>query len=100
MKMAKTVLVIDDDPTQRRLLTAAVEKAGFKTFPSVGNFVLIEFPEDAGRTSAEADAFLRGEGIVIRDVNVYGLPTCLRASIGTVEQNDDLIAAIEKFSKS
>lgn len=27
--MAKTVLVIDDDPTQRRLLQAAVEKAGF-----------------------------------------------------------------------
>jgi DNA-binding NtrC family response regulator len=27
--MAKTVLVIDDDPTQRRLLSAAVEKAGF-----------------------------------------------------------------------
>ena len=78
----------------------AVEKAGFKTFPSVGNFVLIEFPEEAGRTSAEADAFLRQEGIVIRDVNVYGLPTCLRASIGTTEQNDDLIAAIEKFSKS
>lgn len=78
----------------------AVEKAGFKTFPSVGNFLLIEFPEEAGRTSAEADAFLREEGIVIRDVNVYGLPTCLRASIGTTEQNDDLIAAIEKFSKS
>ncbi|MEO1569028.1 MAG: sigma-54 dependent transcriptional regulator [Pseudomonadota bacterium] len=27
--MAKTVLVVDDDPTQRRLLQAAVEKAGF-----------------------------------------------------------------------
>ena len=27
--MAKTVLVIDDDPTQRRLLQASVEKAGF-----------------------------------------------------------------------
>lgn len=27
--MAKTVLVIDDDPTQRRLLQAAVEKSGF-----------------------------------------------------------------------
>ena len=27
--MAKTVLVIDDDPTQRRLIQAAVEKAGF-----------------------------------------------------------------------
>ena len=27
--MAKTVCVIDDDPTQRRLLQAAVERAGF-----------------------------------------------------------------------
>ncbi len=27
--MAKTVLVVDDDPTQRRLLQAAVEKSGF-----------------------------------------------------------------------
>ncbi|MAI89817.1 sigma-54 dependent transcriptional regulator [Ponticaulis sp.] len=27
--MAKTVLVVDDDPTQRRLLQAAVERAGF-----------------------------------------------------------------------
>ena len=27
--MAKTILVVDDDPTQRRLLQAAVEKAGF-----------------------------------------------------------------------
>lgn len=27
--MAKNVLVIDDDPTQRRLMTAAIEKAGF-----------------------------------------------------------------------
>lgn len=27
--MAKTVLVVDDDPTQRRLLQGAVEKAGF-----------------------------------------------------------------------
>jgi len=95
--MAKSVEHNDSELVR---VKTAVEKAGFKTFPSVGNFVLIEFPEEAGRTCAEADAFLRQEGIVIRDVNVYGLPTCLRASIGTVEQNDDLIAAIEKFSKS
>ena len=95
--MAKSA---DHNDTELVRVKDAVKKAGFKTFPSVGNFVLIEFPEEAGRTSAEADAFLRQEGIVIRDVNVYGLPTCLRASIGTTEQNDDLIAAIEKFSKS
>ena len=90
----------DHNETELRRVKGAVERAGFKTFPSVGNFVLIEFPEEKGRTSTDADAFLRSQGIVIRDVNVYGLPTCLRASIGTVEQNDDLIAAIEAFAKS
>jgi len=29
--MAKTVIIVDDDPTQRRLLQAAVEKSGFST---------------------------------------------------------------------
>ena len=95
--MAKSA---DHNDAESLRVSAAVENAGFKTYPSVGNFVLIEFPQESGRTSADADAFLRNQGIVVRDVKVYGLPTCLRASIGTVEQNDDLIAAIEAFSKS
>ena len=90
----------DHNDTELLRVKEAVERVGFRTFPSVGNFTLIEFPDEPGRTSADADAFLRAHGIVIRDVNVYGLPTCLRASIGTTTQNDDLIAAIEAFSRS
>ena len=30
-KMGKTVLIVDDDPTQRRILQAVVEKSGFST---------------------------------------------------------------------
>ena len=30
-KMSKTVLIVDDDPTQRRILQAVVEKSGFST---------------------------------------------------------------------
>jgi len=29
--MAKTVLIVDDDPTQRRILQAVIEKSGFST---------------------------------------------------------------------
>ncbi len=91
---------LEHNDTEMLRVSTAVQKAGFKTFPSVGNFVLIQFPEEKGRTSAEADAFLRANGIVIRDVKVYGLPDCLRASIGTAAQNDQMIAAIEAFAKS
>ncbi|MEM6652726.1 MAG: histidinol-phosphate transaminase [Pseudomonadota bacterium] len=88
----------DHNETERMRVSDAVEQAGFKTYPSVGNFVLVEFPQVAGRSSADADAFLRQHGVVVRDVKVYGLPNCLRASIGTIEQNDALIAAIEAFA--
>ena len=78
---------------------AAIEAAGFKTYPSVGNFILVQFEDRDGRRSTDADAFLRARGIVIRDVNVYGLPDCLRLSLGTVSGNDDVIAAFEAFAK-
>ena len=77
----------------------ALEKLGFKTYPSVCNFILIKFEDKGGRRSADADAFLRARGIVIRDVRVYGLPDCLRLSLGTTEANDDVIAAFEAFAK-
>ncbi|MBL8549343.1 MAG: sigma-54-dependent Fis family transcriptional regulator [Hyphomonadaceae bacterium] len=34
--MAKTILIVDDDPAQRRLLQAAVERAGFSTRTAEG----------------------------------------------------------------
>ena len=47
--MAKTVLVVDDDPTQRRLLQGAVEKAGFacRTAPDgESGFAMAHDPKD------------------------------------------------------
>ncbi len=78
----------------------AIEKTGLKVFPSVGNFILIRFEDRDGRRATDADAFLRAREIVVRDVNVYGLPDCLRVTIGTVAANDDVIAAFEAFAKS
>ena len=42
------------------------------------NFVLPRFPGTPGRTAADADAFLKQNGIIVRRVDNYGLPNHLR----------------------
>ena len=45
--MAKTVLVVDDDPTQRRLMQAAAEKQGFRArVVDNGELALAGNPDD------------------------------------------------------
>ena len=81
--MAKTVLVIDDDPTQRRLLTAAVEKAGFacRTAPDGETGVAIATDANAGADVVLLDLTMPGLSgqdliLAVRDVNP-GLPVVL-----------------------
>ena len=67
--------------------SAEIEKLGLKVTPSVGNFILIHFPETKGKTAAEADALLTSRGAVLRAVKAYQLPNALRMTIGTEEAN-------------
>jgi histidinol-phosphate aminotransferase len=78
-------------------VTAGIQAAGIKVWPSVGNFVLVdlETPEQANA----ADAFLRSRGIIVRKVGGYGLPQCLRVTIGLAEENESVIAAFTAFAK-
>jgi histidinol-phosphate aminotransferase len=64
-----------------------IAKLGLKVTPSVGNFILIHFPETKGKTAAEADALLTSRGAVLRAVKAYHLPNALRMTIGTEEAN-------------
>lgn len=70
---------------------------GLKVTPSVGNFLLIEFPGERGRTAQDADAFLTQRGLILRAVGAYGLGTCLRMTIGAQEQNELVVAALKAF---
>ena len=70
---------------------------GLETTPSVGNFILIHFPDDPGRRAADADAFLLSHGYVLRRVENYGLPHSLRMSIGTDAQNQGVLAVLKIF---
>ena len=77
--------------------TAEIEKLGLKVTPSVGNFILIHFPDDAKTGAIAADAFLKTRGIIMRRVAGYGLPHALRMTIGTEEANRLVVDGLRDF---
>jgi histidinol-phosphate aminotransferase len=78
-------------------LSEEIGKLGLKVTPSVANFVLIHFPQDKGRTAADADAFLTERGFILRRVAGYGLPNALRLTVGTEEANRLVVKALSDF---
>lgn len=72
-------------------------RIGLEVVPSVTNFVLVRFPAGEGRNAAAADAHLRGRGIIVRAMGSYGLPDCLRVTIGAGEEMQALVAALREF---
>lgn len=65
---------------------------GLQALPSVGNFLCVDLGRDA---KPVFDALLR-EGVIVRPVANYGLPTFLRVTVGTADENDFCLAAFAK----
>jgi histidinol-phosphate aminotransferase len=78
-------------------LAREISDLGLDVTPSVGNFILIHFPADEPMSAHAADAFLSSRGLVLRRMDAYGLPGALRASIGSAEANQALVAALQDF---
>jgi histidinol-phosphate aminotransferase len=76
-------------------VASAIQKLGLEVTPSVGNFVLIHFGDP--KVAGAADEFLKARGIILRRVAAYGLPNCLRMTIGTAEDNHQVVAALASF---
>ena len=80
---------------ERARLTAALTGVGIKVGPSEGNFVLARFASPA--VAESADIFLREHGVIVRRVDGYGLPHCLRITVGLADENDFVIGAMRDF---
>jgi histidinol-phosphate aminotransferase len=78
-------------------MTRELTALGLRVTPSVGNFLLMHFPDDAARSAEKADAFLCARGYVLRRVTGYGLPNALRLTIGPEEANLGVVAALKDF---
>ncbi|MBL8805711.1 MAG: histidinol-phosphate transaminase [Rhodospirillales bacterium] len=76
-----------------------VARLGLKALPSVGNFLMVEFPADGAHTAAAANEFLMSRAIIPRAVANYGLPNHLRVTIGTEDEMRKVVAALEDFLK-
>jgi len=66
----------------RAQLRSAFQEMGLDTMGEAGNFVMVKVPE-----AAEAFKFLQKRGVIVRPLDVYGLPDWLRVTIGTPDQN-------------
>jgi histidinol-phosphate aminotransferase len=81
----------------RPRLAAGIEAAGIKVWPGEGNFVLADF--GVSETANAADLFLRQRGLIVRQVGAYGLPQCLRITVGTAEECGMIIEGLADFMK-
>lgn len=82
---------------ERARFAACIRSLGLFVVSGEANFVLVRFPEEPGSTAADADAFLRHSGIIVRRVDSYGLPDCLRITIGTAAECDAVLACLRQF---
>ena len=79
------------------VLTEKFAAMGIRVTPSVGNFLLLHFAATGAKTAQAADAFLLGHGIILRRMEAYGLPHCLRMTVGSEAANLAVIAALAEF---
>ncbi len=70
---------------------------GLKVARSVANVLLIHFDQDGRKTAPEADRFLQSKGLILRRLEVYRLPHCLRMTIGLEDANRAVVAALSEF---
>ena len=73
-------------------LTDTFTGMGLTVVPSIANFLLV----DLGRPAAPVYEALLRAGIIVRPVANYGFSNHLRITVGLPEQNQRLIASLEK----
>jgi histidinol-phosphate aminotransferase len=81
-------------------MAGELEKLGLGVTPSVGNFLLVHFPDEKGKTAAEADAFLTAHGVILRRMDAYGMKDALRLTIGAEDSNRKVVATLAVFLKA
>jgi len=91
MAAARIATLLEEREKARQRLAGA--PCVVRVHPSDANFLLVQFRDARAALEAGKDA-----GLLVRDFSsTPGLAHCLRISIGTPEQNERLLAALERL---
>ncbi|MBA84899.1 histidinol-phosphate transaminase [Thalassobius sp. S69A] len=69
-----------DNTRLRNWLAEALAAHGVPSDPSETNFILARFKDEP--EASACDEYLKSQGLIVRKVGGYGLPNCLRITIG------------------
>jgi histidinol-phosphate aminotransferase len=72
-------------------LRQALVSRGFRILPSLANFLCV----DVGQDGQDAFKRLLAKGVIVRPLRPYGLDTWLRVSVGTPEEIESLLEAVD-----
>jgi histidinol-phosphate aminotransferase len=76
----------------KRMLMAGVEALGCRSYPSQTNFFLIDV---GGSATVLYEAMLL-KGVIVRSMQAYGFPQCIRITVGTAAENERFLAALSE----
>ncbi len=80
----------------RAWLEGELRRLGVPYIPGVANFVCAAFP-DGDRTAAAAIEHMMRDGVLVRDMNAYGLPDHVRITVGLEEEVRAAARSLETF---
>lgn len=72
-------------------LMIGFDELGLSYIPSIGNFITVDMKQDAAPLY---DALLH-QGVIVRPVANYGLPSHLRITVGNQQQNERVLMALD-----
>jgi histidinol-phosphate aminotransferase len=82
---------LDLNRSEKARLEKALAARGYTFLPSLANFLCV----DVGQEGAEVFRRLLTRGVIVRPLRPYGLSSFVRISVGTPDENDSLLEALD-----
>jgi histidinol-phosphate aminotransferase len=89
---AHTLRALENNAAQAERLLSGIAALGYQPVPTWANFIYCDIGEEVGAFAKR----MQSEGVIIRPLGPWGIPTAFRVTIGTPEQNEMFLKSFRK----